>query len=129
LAWVSVEELEGLLEAFKSHVDSVERLEKAVENRVGGAEALREVVLSLRVFQSMLEELVGLMRSGRLLEASVAACEVSRRSYELMEGGAAAVVHGGARSILAATRPILARIYYAASQLCGAPAKSSTRAF
>lgn len=120
MAWLSVDEVEGLLEAFRSHVNRVERLEKDIEARIGsggGVEALREVVMSLRVFESRLAELVELMRSGRTLEASIVACDISRRSYEIMEGGLAAS-HRGARSVMASTRPILARIYYVASQLC-----------
>ncbi len=120
MAWVSAEELEGLLEAFRRHVESVERLEKAAEARLGpgGAEAIREVALALRVFGSRLEELVSLVREGRMLEAGVVACEVSRRSYELMEGSPGRPGHRGVNSLMSAARPILARIYYAASQLC-----------
>ena len=120
MAWVSTEELEGLLEAFRRHVESVERLEKAAEERLGpgGAEAIREVALAFRVFGSRLEELVSLVRDGRMLEAGVVACEVSRRSYELIERGPARPGHRGVNSLMLAARPILARIYYAANQLC-----------
>lgn len=120
MATISVEEIEGLSETFKRYIERVERLREALETRVedrSRATELSEAITALKLFHARLDELVYLMRNGHYLEAGVVACDLSRRSYEFMEGTGVAR-HAGARAILESFRPILASIYYAVSKLC-----------
>ncbi len=120
MSTISVEEIEGLSETFKRYIERVERLREALDARVderGRSAELSEAITALKLFQARLDELVYLMRNGHYLEAGVVACELSRRSYEFMEGAGVAS-HAGARAILESFRPLLASIYYAVSKLC-----------